>query len=69
MSDPTILTTDTMLHKLAAIDDGAREGSGTVKVPREALRNLLRDHYTLFTALRERKLLQVTAGPDQRSMV
>jgi len=43
-------TTDSELHKLAEIDDTAREGTEFVRVPRAALRSLLRDHYTLCTA-------------------
>jgi hypothetical protein len=60
-------TSDSQLHRLAEIDDSARDGTEFVKVPRQALRHLLRDHTTLWTALRERKLLQIVAGPDQES--
>jgi hypothetical protein len=42
-------TTNNELHTLEQIEDGARASSTTVKVPREALRHLLRDHYTLNT--------------------
>lgn len=45
-----LLTTDSQLHKLAEIEDVARDGTEHVRVPREALRNLLRDHYTLCTS-------------------
>lgn len=45
-----LLTTDAQLKTLADIEDAARTGSTTVKVPREALRHLLRDHYTLYGA-------------------
>lgn len=41
--------TDAELHKLERLEDGARDSSATVKVPREALRHLLRDHITLNT--------------------
>lgn len=40
-------TTDTQLHALEQAEAKARDGTGTVKVPREALRNLLRDHIAL----------------------
>jgi hypothetical protein len=65
----TILTTDSQLHELAMIDDTARESTEYVKVPRVALRNIVRDHTTLWTALRERKLVQITPTEDQRSLL
>jgi hypothetical protein len=42
-----LLTTDTQLHALEQIEDKAREGTDMVRVPRDALRNLLRDHIAL----------------------
>lgn len=68
-----LLTTDTQLHKLATIEDGAREGTEIVKVPRDALRNLLRDHYTLYAAATGPTHLggkghTVSVGEDQESM-
>jgi hypothetical protein len=63
----TLLTTDTQLHTLAEIDDKAREGTEFIKVPREALRALLRDHYTLYTAaLKQRH--RFDDRPDQESL-
>jgi hypothetical protein len=51
----TLQTTDTQLAALAEIEDSARKGTTTLKVDREALRALLRDHYTLYqAALRQR---------------
>jgi hypothetical protein len=63
-----IQTTDTELQALAKAEDSARDGTTHVKVPREALRNLLRDHYTLWTIVRERRIVQVTTKEDQRSL-
>lgn len=65
----TIATTDSQLHELERIVTIARDGTANVSVPKEALRRLLLDHYTLNQALRERKLLAVTAGADQRSLL
>lgn len=63
----TLQTTDSQLSELAEIDDKARDGTETLKVPREALRNLLRDHYTLYTiALGRRHRFDV--GDDQASL-
>lgn len=42
-------TTDAQLHALEQAEDKARDGTEFVKVPREALRNLLRDHIALNT--------------------
>lgn len=47
-------TTDRQLHELEQIEDKARAGSEMVRVPREALRNLLRDHIALNTAVSQR---------------
>ena len=49
-----LLTTDRQLHELEQIEDKARAGSEMVRVPREALRNLLRDHITLNSAVAQR---------------
>jgi hypothetical protein len=65
----TILTTDSQLHELATIDDAARDSTEYVRVPRVALRNIVRDHTTMWTALKERKLLQITPTEDQRSLL
>lgn len=46
-----LATTDTQLHELQTIEDGARASSSHVKVPREALKNLLLDHFTLNSAV------------------
>lgn len=46
-----LATTDRQLAVLAELDDTARDNSATLKVPREALRNLLRDHYEMNSAL------------------
>jgi len=64
-----IATTDTDLHQLQRLVNDARPSSTTVKVPKEALRRLLLDHHTLYTTLRERGRLVVTAGADQRSLL
>lgn len=70
MSDKeTIMTTDSELHALEVIEDKARPGTAMLYVPRDAVMHLLRDHITLLAALKERKLLQVTAGPELRSLV
>lgn len=42
-------TTDTQLHTLEQAEGKTREGTDMVRVPREALRNLLLDHVTLNT--------------------
>lgn len=68
MSTDAILTNDRQLHELEQIEDKAREGTEMVRVPREALRHLLRDHVTLLSALRNRRLLQITLGPDMESL-
>lgn len=68
MSD-RIETTDSQLQELRRVVNVAREGSKTVTVEKEALRRLLNDHHTLYSALTSRKLLQVTAGADQRSLL
>lgn len=65
----TILTTDSDLHSLEAIEDKARPGTEMLYVPRAAVMHLLRDHITMLEALREKKLIQVTAGPELRSLV
>lgn len=44
-------TTDKQLHDLQQLEEGARASSTTVKVPRETLRALLNDHYTLNSAV------------------
>ena len=41
-------TSDAELKALADLEDAARETSETLRVPRAALRHLLRDHYTLY---------------------
>lgn len=66
-------TTDTELHKLATIEDSTREGTEMVRVPRVALRNLLRDHHTLYSKAtgspaRGGKGHKVELGADQESM-
>lgn len=61
-------TTDSQLHELASLDDGAREGTEFLRVPRAALRALLRDHYTLFTHATHRRGHVPEAGTDQRSL-
>ena len=66
---PRIATTDTDLHDLHHLVDVARQGTKTISVPKEALRRLLLDHHTLYQALCDRKLLTVTADPDQRSLL
>lgn len=63
-----IQTSDSELHALAKADDVAREDTEFVRVPRQALRNLLRDHYSLLTALQERRLLQIVPTADQESL-
>jgi hypothetical protein len=68
-TNDVILTTDTDLHSLEKIEDAARPGTKMLYVPRDAVMHLLRDHITLLEALREKKLLQVTAGPELRSLV
>jgi hypothetical protein len=65
----TIATTDTELQHLRRTVDGARPATENVTVSKEALRHLLDDHHTLWTALRERKALQITAGADQGSLL
>jgi hypothetical protein len=60
---------DTDLHDLQRLIHVAREGTKSISVPKEALRRLLLDHYTLYQALRDRKLLTVIADPDQRSLL
>lgn len=42
-----LLTTDAQLHALEQAEDKTRDGTEYVRVPREALRNLLRDHVSL----------------------
>lgn len=78
MTALTIKTTDTQLHDLDAIQNGARKGSDSVRVPIEALRNLLADHYTLYAAAtgpsvkigarRLGKGHRVAIGDDQKSI-
>ena len=68
-TEPTILTTDSELHALETIEDKARPGTEMLYIPRLAVMHLLRDHITLLASLRERKLLQVTAGPELRSLI
>jgi hypothetical protein len=64
-----IETTDSELHALQTIRNARRrKGTTTLAVSAEALEHLLNDHHTLYTALRERKLLQITVGPDQESL-
>lgn len=63
----TLLTTDSQLHALADAEDRTRDSSSTVKVDRQALRNLLRDHYTLYTAALGQKH-RFAPGEDQRSL-
>lgn len=64
-----ILTTDSELRALwEAYHSKRRKGTTTQAVPIVALEHLLKDHHTLFTALQSRKLLQITAGPDQESL-
>lgn len=65
-----IRTTDRELHELEAIADKARDSTEKVSVPKAALRHLLLDHVTLLSALRSRKLLQITAdATEQRSLL
>jgi hypothetical protein len=49
-----LATTDRQLHELEQIEDKARAGSEMVRVPRDALRNLLRDHITLNGVVAQR---------------
>ena len=62
-------TSDSQLHELQRLVNVAREGSKTITVPKEALRRLLLDHHTLYQALRDRRLLQISPGPDQGSLL
>lgn len=56
-------TTDTQLHDLKTTLDGVRDSSTTVKVDKEALRNLLNDHYELNLAyMRKHGVLPETAS-------
>lgn len=64
-----IETTDTDLHELRRMVNVARPGTRTVTVDKEALRRLLNDHHTLYSAMTSRKLLQVTAAADQASLL
>ncbi|SKA18098.1 hypothetical protein SAMN02745126_04022 [Enhydrobacter aerosaccus] len=68
MTTSPLLTTDTELSGLWATHHGKRASSTTVKVPADALEHLLKDHHTLLTALRDRKLLTITIGPDMESL-
>lgn len=63
-----ITTTDTDLHKLRRAVNVARPKTREITIDKEALRRLLNDHHTLYTALRDRRLLQVTPTEDQRSL-
>lgn len=65
----TIQTTDTDLHELRTTVNVARQGTKAVNVDKEALRRLLNDHHTLYSALRSRELLQIVPTPDQRSLL
>lgn len=68
MSD-AILTSDTALADPWTIANAKRrKGSNVLKVPADALEALLRDHHTLITALRSRKLLTISLNPDQESL-
>jgi hypothetical protein len=62
-----IATTDTDLHELEKITDGAREGSVFVKAPKVALSRILRDHFDLLAQARKAGVV-IEAGPDQRSL-
>lgn len=67
-------TTDTELHGLQVAVDKTRASSQTVTVPKEALRHLLADHFTLYQAAtgpisRGGKAHKVNIGPDQESML
>lgn len=69
MTGERILTSDTGLASLWTIAQAKRrKGSNVLKVPADALEALLKDHHTLITALRSRKLLSVTLSPDQKSL-
>lgn len=47
-------TTDTQFHGLETAVETARANSATVRVAREALRNLIADHYTLNLAVKRK---------------
>ncbi|HTR86215.1 MAG TPA: hypothetical protein VMI56_17155 [Reyranella sp.] len=69
-----IATTDTQLAALwAVVHAKRRAGTTTVSVPADALRNILTDHHTLYTAAtgkpsRGGKGHMVDVGHDQESM-
>lgn len=64
-----ILTTDTELHALTeAMHAKRRKGTTTQAVPVEALEHIVKDHHTLLQALKDRRLLSITPGPDQESL-
>lgn len=64
-----ILTTDTALHDLwGAVNAKRRAGTSTVKVDADALAALLKDHHTLYTALRERGRLTIVRREDQEGL-
>jgi hypothetical protein len=73
-----LCTTDTEIHTLWETVHGARAGSATVRVDKEALRHLLTDHATLYGAAtgpavrfdgrRNGKGHRVNAGADQESL-
>lgn len=68
-------TTDTELHGLQTAVDRARSSSSSVTVSKEALRHLLADHFTLYSAATgpviagRGKGHTVTAGADQASLL
>ena len=69
MVSDTIHTTDTALAALwGSVNAKRRKGSTAIKVEAPMLEAILKDHHTLITALQSRKLLQVAAGPDQKSL-
>lgn len=73
-----LLATDTDLHEMWSVVNGARAGSDTVRIGKEALRRLLVDHATLFGAATGPAVRfdgrpwgkghQVNVGTDQASM-
>lgn len=49
-----LATTDAQLHALDTALDAVRESSTAVKVDKQALKNLLADHFALNKAVREK---------------